>query len=539
MSNDDNGFDLETISSSSIEYLDLIDYDDNGKYDILTSYDNSTTTNTINKGIRIRYNSNGTFSNLETIYEGIVIDESGPVWSSHNRIVFEDLNNNSSKDIVYWIGAIDRLGYLDKSGSDIISRVISENSFGIIKVGDFNNNGFKDIIFRDDSFRNISWFENNNNNFNQIILRDINSYSEFPFYDTGLNLIDLNNNGQLDIINGHEILLIEDNKIQNSYPFLLTTSRNRILDYNSNGNLDIVGINGDTGYVHINNGTGTQFAQTFLDLDSNTSFNTTYDNFHIFDLNNNGFFDFLRVLNNKTFIITNNNNNFTSSELNFSKGKIDYADLNNNGYVDIVGDNAIYLNNLDNTFNTITNNEISNISSPSTGDFNNDGFIDIVGYDTELERTVVLYNDGNANFTKEVIDTYQFDGATQNQYQNSKGKYYVVDDIDNDGDMDFILYSTEEIIVYVNDLLELSTIQNEPKLKIIIYPIPTNNKLYIESNDVDVISNYNIYDMSGKKHKASFINGYIDVSKLKKGTYILTYTIENKLYHSKFLKKWF
>lgn len=527
-----NDFNLSTIYSSNINYLDFIDYDNDGNKDIFIS---KTTGSGYadNKAFQIIYNLNNNFSNSEIVYRGVLLEDEIDYLYTGNKIIYEDLNNNGEKDIVYWVN--DRIGYLDKNGTDLTSRVVSEESFGVVKMGDFDNDGHKDIIFSElTNEHNTSWFKNiNNNYFPQIIIEDVDDYNPYNYLEGRLNVGSLNNNNQLDIVSGRKIFIVQNQQILEQYDYLLSTTNNRLIDYDNDGDLDVIGrktdLDDDIIYLAINSGSGTLFAENALQLNTNIG-----DDFLMFDFNNDNLLDFVSSLDYQTKIITNNgNNNFSSNTLNYSMGNIAYGDFNNDNFIDIVGDGiTIYVNNSGTTFTP--SNIFTNITNPAVGDFNNDGNLDIVAFDENLNKTVILINNGNLNFIKEIVESYSFTGGSNTDYNNSLGKFYVVGDIDEDNDLDFILNSSEEIILYKNSLINLSIVENEINNSTYFYPIPSKNKLFISSEKE--ISSLTVYDLNGKKIEINYTNEYIDISSLSNGIYIVKYIIDGKIFNSKFIK---
>lgn len=83
-------------------------------------------------------------------------------------------------------------------------------------------------------------------------------------------------------------------------------------------------------------------------------------------------------------------------------------------------------------------------------------------------------------------------------------------------------------------------LQDDNSIK--IYPNPTNDKLYLSSNDFDNNSLVKIYDLKGQLILTKSINSIektfeIDVISLKSGLYFINLLTNNKSFSSKFLKQ--
>ncbi|NOZ62759.1 MAG: CHAT domain-containing protein [Calditrichaeota bacterium] len=173
----------------------------------------------------------------------------------------------------------------------------------------------------------------------------------------------------------------------------------------------------------------------------------------LFVININKQPDFLYLNNgNETFT-----NIFDSSGIMDSEGRANWADFNNDGWIDVLISEknkiAIYKNLGDNTFLNITSTAGLKSCPGSYGycdwiDFNNDGFLDlhwqinISGNDTTM--TMIYMNNGNETFTS-LSEELGFAKVAIRNYNSAWGDY------DNDGDLDLYLTNKERNILYRNE----------------------------------------------------------------------------------------
>ncbi|HSL88559.1 MAG TPA: T9SS type A sorting domain-containing protein [Ignavibacteriaceae bacterium] len=296
---------------------------------------------------------------------------------------------------------------------------------------------------------------------------------EFPGF-TGGNIIwgDYNNDGFLDILfvggpypwagtstiyknNGDGTFTLN----QNSFLLKLSNGAGAWVDVNNDGLLDII----ISGYyqllqrpetkVYINNGDGT-FSQT-----SNNITGMYYASIACADFDNNGTIDFVisgldRDFNPTSKLYSNlGNGQFEEVAVNLVgvwQGSAAWGDFNNDGNLDLViagkddidnniskGVTKLYRNNGDGTFSEVQTN-IAGIftGSVSWGDYNNDGLLDLLvtgdrkfelfGFDAAF--TAIYKNMGNDTFEKADVE---LPGMI-----NSTG---IWADVNNDGNIDILL----------------------------------------------------------------------------------------------------
>jgi len=241
------------------------------------------------------------------------------------------------------------------------------------------------------------------------------------------------------------------------------------------------------------------------------------------------------------------------------------GDFNNDGFIDVLSNGRILLNNGDMTF-TVYN---TGVPGPGgIGDINSDGFLDVFNgqlyvNDGNENNWITVSTQGvtaslagsNANGIGARVEISSSTIGTQiRDVQSGTGFRYM-----SSLNTHFGLGSDTEIAsitVYwpsgiVDELENVSTNQhititegetlsvNEPfSSDLIIYPNPVLNTLNVEGI-VDITNTvYSIFDLQGKRvHNEILINNSIDVSELAVGQYILRVTNNKEIKTQKFIKK--
>ncbi|OYT15932.1 MAG: hypothetical protein B7C24_10380 [Bacteroidetes bacterium 4572_77] len=93
--------------------------------------------------------------------------------------------------------------------------------------------------------------------------------------------------------------------------------------------------------------------------------------------------------------------------------------------------------------------------------------------------------------------------------------------------------TTNDGYPYFSDGLTAVKDEENNEIKILVYPNPAYSILNIEANKLQKIV---IYDLNGSVLKITNSN-QIDIENLPTGLYFMTLTIENKIYHKKFIKE--
>lgn len=232
------------------------------------------------------------------------------------------------------------------------------------------------------------------------------------------------------------------------------------IDFDNDGDIDIVGASEDNIWAEganklffVNNGAAGSFTReeltvpTSIDAASRLTWNSGWA-----DYDNDGDLDVLHIQENddgtNKFFVNNGDGTFsenTSINIVSNSGTsldVSWADINNDGYMDLFvanntsGSNSsndeLYINNGDGSFIAVTSGDIvnDNVNSEgiSWGDINNDGYIDLLV--TGLDTVLMYLNNGDDTFTTLTNNITQ---AGLRPIGSAMGDY------DNDGDLDIFL----------------------------------------------------------------------------------------------------
>jgi hypothetical protein len=241
------------------------------------------------------------------------------------------------------------------------------------------------------------------------------------------------------------------------------------------------------------------------------------------------------------------------------------GDFNNDGFIDVLSNGRILLNNGDMTF-TVYN---TGVPGPGgIGDINSDGFLDVFNgqlyvNDGNENNWITVSTQGvtaslggsNANgigarveISSSIIGTQIRDvqSGTGFRYMSSLNTHFglgndteiasitvywpsgIVDELEN-------VSTNQHITITEGETLSI----NEPfSSDLIIYPNPVLNTLNIEGLDDITNAVYSIFDLQGKRvHNEILIKNSIDVSELAVGQYILRVTNNKEIKAQKFIKK--
>jgi len=224
-----------------------------------------------------------------------------------------------------------------------------------------------------------------------------------------------------------------------------SNSTGKTVDFNGDGNLDLVSSAGVRVYVQLGNGDGTFTLGTSYSVSAAISLADTA----VGDFNNDGFADIvaLDVATTSGILLGNGDGSFRSVlTISYSAGgsnNIEVFDLNGDGFGDILSGTSsagvqVKLGNGDGTFRLTSNYNYFSSGSASAqviaGDFNGDGAVDLAGSVTGIGFGVLL---GNGDGT--------FRGGTS--YNLGNGSAITSGDYNGDGITDLAVAGTNELFI--------------------------------------------------------------------------------------------
>lgn len=255
----------------------------------------------------------------------------------------------------------------------------------------------------------------------------------------------------------------------------------------------------------------------------------------IVDYDNDGNNDVAIIGEQGSYLISNlykNNGNFLFTEVSTTfdpsnSGSISSADINNDGYMDLVIMGAtmgspilnIYMNNTDGTFSLSQSLPGLSFGEATFGDVDNDGDIDLfaVGRITNGTKYARLYtNDGTGMMT---LNRSFNPGLTK--------AAAVLVDINNDGYLDILYagdfsvtpFSDARIKLFMNGTLGVDDVNVNA---FTIYPNPTRDVVNVDlPADIYDVS-VTLTDMTGRNIPILFTNDHFDISNLSAGIYLVT-----------------
>ncbi|TYA60173.1 FG-GAP-like repeat-containing protein [Formosa maritima] len=266
------------------------------------------------------------------------------------------------------------------------------------------------------------------------------------------------------------------------------------------------------------------------------------------------------------YMLNDGDGTFTDATASANVGSAPYGienapgDFNNDGYVDILSNGRILLNNGDNSFTVISTDMPP---SGAIGDIDGDGFLDV------FNGNLYKNNGGNGNNyikirTQGVQSNYNGIGArieihtdsgTQIrdvrsgegfEYMSSLSVHFGLGtdtSINNmviywpSGTVDNILSPNINMLHTIIEGQSLTVI-DETLSDLVMYPNPTENSINFKAS-VDLSNKVvTVFDITGKKiFSSKLLNNSIDVSQLNSGMYIIRLEEKGKVVNLKFIKK--
>ncbi len=385
------------------------------------------------------------------------------------------------------------------TGLHFTNSLVSTDSFNVfdymyfyngagVGTADFNNDGKMDLFFASNQGSNRLYLNEGNLHFNDVTV--IAKIPDDGGWSTGVSVVDINNDGLLDIyvcrvgkhkvLNGHNQLLICKGINQQGIPtyvdeankygldFSGFSTHAAFFDYDGDGDLDMYLLNH---YIHQNGNFGIR--QQLLPKSTPFSGDRIY--------RNDG---------NATFTDVTKLTGINSSVLGYGLGIV-VADVNLDGYPDLyIGNDFhendyLYINQKDGTFKEDINRHIMHTSQYSMGvdvaDINNDGFPEIISMDMLPSDPYILKRslgeDAHDLFYQKIGYGYNFQYTRNNLQYNRRNSMFsetglysgiaATDwswaplwvDFDNDGLKD--LFISNGIPKRMNDIDYISYISNQ------------------------------------------------------------------------------
>ncbi|WP_034058518.1 T9SS type A sorting domain-containing protein [Lacinutrix jangbogonensis] len=469
----------------------------------------------------ISSHSNGTIYWAENLGNNVFGTREYITGSSDNgsALDFIDANEDGYLDIVTANNySSDNVRYiLNQNGNsfDNNNPIIIDNSIQDpyrVYVKDIDNDEKDDIVVSFWTNDNMSWYRNlGNGNFStaNLISDTINNSKSFAIED-------IDNDGLNDIVSSsnpsseHKLSLFKNENNGTNFDEIIINhfygfpNKIKISDLNNDNNEDIIVAGNDIIWFENN---GTDFSSYKLISSNNNTTNQNFTDIIIEDINNDGHKDILGFNVNYISILTNNN------DQTFSEQIFQYTVFRNPIYADFDGDNLKdvlvsipttssehhigfikRLNN--NTFDTLQIIDIPyhngtsfyRVFDMAQNDLENDGDMDIILSSSNISTIKIMRNDGSANFT--------FEDATVNgnivPYSNKK---IHVEDIDNDNFEDIILYNDR----YDNQASYFVIIQIKNNQGNLI-----GNDSYIDSTGTTAVSGITFTDIDNNGYKDIF-----------------------------------
>ncbi len=157
-----------------------------------------------------------------------------------------------------------------------------------------------------------------------------------------------------------------------------------------------------------------------------------------------------------------------------------------------------------------------------TFDFDSDGDKDIVatanGTNGAGSEVVLFVNDGNQNFTKQVLDN-----TTQGP------AWFAVQDFTGDGfyDVAFASNVSNEFNLLIQ---QTSFVNNQDKADFVVYPNPADRQIFVKAEKK--FEKLVLFDLTGRKLSESFTNR-LNLDKFTSGTYLLKVVFANGIIGTK------
>ncbi len=506
-----------------------------------------------------------------------------------------DMNNDNLDDIVGVNNNNLNIHYQTIGSTfNVVNIPVSGNSkmpTWSIAAGDYNKDGYNDLILGDYNGLSLWRSANNGTSYTNV------TPGQYIFCQR-TNFVDLNNDGNLDVFSCHDInpnvYYINDGAGNMTYYQSGTTPGAYMLgitqsggnyasiwtDYDNDGDVDlfISKCSGPPSELHRNDGNG-----VFTDISALAQINVTPVqswSSAVADFDNDGDMDIIIGSNGSVGHMFFRNdldksNNVEEPFVNITAGSgldldntnsRDYIayDFDNDGWIDFMGSgNKIMFNKGNNTFEPTF---YTSIGVGAVGDLNNDGFLDIVNGSTVRyavpngNKWLKIATKGiqsNSNGIGARIEIYGAWGKQIRDVRSGEGFEYmstlnthfgigqatIIDQVVikwPSGVVDTFNNVTPNQMLVVTEGSSLGT-NSFDSFVFTVYPNPVKNIINININTTNPVE-FNsavIYDLNGRMVQQTVVeNKSVNVDALAKGTYILKLKDEyNREYSQKFIKE--
>lgn len=477
------------------------DLNSNGIMEVITSsYDASASVASKRKLSSFEYNSSS------SSYDESIINY---VFGGLSNFKVADLDNDGNKDIIaaFHNGLVFTKNYGNNQFSSY--KTITEikdilHYVHDVEIGDFNNDGFLDIIWV--GKEEVRIYQNNGN----LTFTNLYTYPiQLTFSSINVEVADFNTDGNLDFIlsyiEGGQTKLfkfIKDNNFNFQTNQIAVNNLNyvKISDLDNDNKIDIIGSQGANFIWLKNDGLANFTQQMSIPMPPNTN-----KIFAIGDLDNDSYLDLIcghatASSSNRIYFIKNNLNGFNLPVLidNHGCNALEFGDINNDGHNDVIA--TFYKSN----------------------------------YPFD-EKTFFYVNNSGSSFTSQnIVESL---GDAINPYRQLS-----IQDINGDSKIDIITgYGSLSSIKYFLNTSNLSTNEildsNQHDFTFVVFPNPSSEKInWLQENK---IKNVKIFDSSGKIiiQKETKSNN-LNISDLTVGNYYLVAkTKDGKTLRTKFIKK--